>query len=232
MADSREDLLRQAILAAKEGNPSKALELLLAHPLPDTSPDAALYHFTAGAVLLERGQTGRALAHLEKSRALGGSSPQLQAALTRAQAASTGEAAYPWERWADSPWFVPAEMVVLLVALVTSVALWRRRARLFWGLSCWAAACGVVALHAWSNTHAPARAVEACAVRSGPAEDFIRTHELQPGAEVRLLGEPHARSPGWRRVRVTRKQSGWIEERCLLPLRSGSHTPKPRTPSE
>jgi hypothetical protein len=235
MADSRSESLRQAILEAKGGNSSKALELLLASPAADHSPDAALHHYTTGVLFLQSGQAGRALAHLEKSRALGGSGPQLADALSRARMATGGaldQASYPWERFADSSPYVLVEVTALALAVGFSVALWRKRAQIRSAAICWLAAGSLVALQAWSDRREPARALETCALRSGPGEDFVKVRELPPGSELRLIGALHPRSSGWRQVRISRGKTGWLEQRCLLPLRAGSHTPRPRTTSE
>ena len=235
MADSRDENLRQAILEAKGGKSSKALELLLAAPPSDGAQDAALYHYSAGALFLETGQAGRALAHLEKSRSLGGSNPRLAVALERARQAAGGaldQASYPWERFADSSAFLALEIALLATALGASLALWRKRARILPAALCWLAAGFLVCLQAWSSRREPARVLEACSLRSGPGEDFIRVLEVPPGTALRLIGAPHPRSSGWRAVRISRGKTGWLEERCLLPLRARSHTPSPRTPTE
>ena len=65
MADPQAEILRQAVLQARAGQPKEALELLLRNPAQEAGPNASHYHLTVGALLLEQGRPGEAFAHLD-----------------------------------------------------------------------------------------------------------------------------------------------------------------------
>lgn len=232
MAVSQAEALREAVVMARSGNPAKALELLEPREVPDSAPDAALHHFTLGSLYLETGKPGKALAHLEKSRALANSSPEMESNLTLARTraeASTGKgslerATFAWEAWAQSPLFFPSQAGVTVLALGFALRLWQRRSvrggRRTLGalaLATWGMALSFAGLQIWSAARPPARALMETPIRSGPGEDFLVLAHAAPGAELRTLpsaGKLKAR--GWTYVRLSPELSGWAEERNLL----------------
>jgi hypothetical protein len=224
---------------ARSGNPAKALELLEPRKVSDTAPDAALHHFTVGSLYLETGNPGRALAHLEKSRALANSNPEVESNLTlarmRAEASagkgSLEKATLAWEGWAQSAVFFPCQAGVTLLALGFALQLWQRRRarggrRTLGALAVvtWGVALSFAGLQVWTSARPPARALMETPIRSGPGEDFIILAHAAPGAELRTLPSAgEIKAQGWTHVRLNPDVSGWAETRNLLLITRSSN---------
>ncbi len=236
MPPTHAESLREASRLAQGGNPSKALEMLLSS---DPGAGAALHHYTVGAIYLQNGQPGEALAHLLRAKALGASleqiSPALSMARTQAEERTGGggleRASTPLERLGDGPMLFPLESLVATLSLLVALRLWRRPGRgplrrrsLLACLLLLGAALALAVVHGMSLSSPPARAVAQLEVRSGPGEDFPLLGEAQPGAELRITTAQT--SSGWVRVRVSPQLEGWTVSAHVLPL-TGAANPGP-----
>jgi len=237
MADPHADLIRQAVLQARDGHPQEALDSLLGNPAPDSSASASLYHFTVGSLFLRQNQPGKALAHLDASLHRGGARPAGELrdrARTMAEQklgeGSLDRASLPLEQGVDHPLYLPLEGILAVLAATAAVRCLRRgtspgvrrtalrRAAILWLLAL-AGATG----HYWGARFPRARASGTLVLRSGPAEDFLQLGRVDAGAELRVLSEDH----GWMRVRVSPDTSGWIPSSGVLLLKPPSTTPEP-----
>lgn len=241
MPPTHAESLSEAARLAQSGNPAKALELLL--PL-SSGKDAALHHYTLGALYLQNAEPGHALAHLLCAKALGAPSEQIAGALVqarslaeaRAGSTSLERASSPWERVGDSLLILPAESLFATLALVASLRLWRdrersaaRRRRLALCVGLAAAALFLATLHGLSLLSPRARALGSLEVRSGPGEDFPLVGEASSGAELRIAES--APRLGWVRVRVSPQLEGWADASRVLPL-TGALNPGPTEAEE
>lgn len=236
MPPTHAESLREATRLAQGGNPSKALELLQAI---DPGHDAALHHYTLGALHLQLGRPGEALAHLLRAKALGAPAEQVTPTLIQARglaeakagSASLERASTQLERLGDGPIILPLESLFATLALVAALRLWKkpargpaRRRRLLVGSLLAAFALGLAAVHGAALLSPPARALAQLEIRSGPGEDFPLLAEAIAGTELRVTSaSPMA---GWIRVRVSPELEGWAESVRVLPL-TGAMNPDP-----
>jgi len=238
MADAHAELIRQAVLQAREGHSTEALSLLLGSPVPDNHPSASHYHFTVGSLLLRQGRPGEAFAHLDAALHREGHSKSIEEAWSKARLAaesargegSLERASSPVETWVDHPLFAPIEALLAVSAAAAGLQYLRRRnspggrrSILRWALALWGLAAVGYGLHYWGSRFERGRALNGVVLRSGPSEDYLELGQVDPGAELRLL----ARQEGWVRVRVNSEASGWTPASTVLLLKPASTTREP-----
>jgi hypothetical protein len=238
MADAHAELIRQAVLQAREGHAQEALGLLLGSPVPETSASSSHYHLTLGSLLLQLERPGEAFAHLDAALHREGRSKIVEDLWKRAREqaeAKLGEgslerASSPLESWVDHPLFMPVEALLAVGAAAASLQYIRkkgspasRRVIFRWAAGCWVLATLACSIHFWGSRFERCRATTGIILRSGPSEDFIELGRVDPGAELRLL----ARQEQWVRVRVTSETSGWAPASGVLLLNPPSTTREP-----
>jgi hypothetical protein len=238
MADSHAELIRQAVLQARDGHAREALGLLLGNPIPENSASASHYHLTLGSLLLQQGRSGEAFAHLDAALQHEGRSRLIESLWNRAREetekgggeGSLERASSPLEIWVDHPLFMPLEALLAVGAAAASLQFLRkrgspagRRAIFRWAAGFWALAAVACGLHFWGSRFARCRAATGIILRSGPSEDFIELGRVGPGAELRIL----AKQDKWVRVRVSSETSGWAPASAVLLLSPPSTTREP-----
>jgi len=238
MADAHAELIRQAVLQAREGHAQEALSLLLGSPIPDNSTSASHYHLTLGTLLLQQGRSGEAFAHLDAALQREGRSKVLEGLWARARdeaekklgEGSLERASSPLETWVDHPLFTPTEALLAVGAAAASLQYLRKRASpasrrviLRWAAGFWILAVVASGIHFWGSRFERSRAATGLILRSGPSEDFIELGRVDPGVELRIL----AKQDDWVRVRVTAEASGWAPSSGVLLLNPRSTTREP-----
>ncbi len=238
MADAHAELIRQAVLQAREGRTSEALSLLLGSPVPQNHPSASHYHFTVGSLLLRQGRPGEAFAHLDAALHREGHSKSIEELWGKARLAAEGamgegsleRASSPVEIWVDHPLFAPIEALLAVSAAATGLQYLRRRnspggrkSILQWALALWSLAAVGCGIQYWGDRFERCRALSGIVLRSGPSDDYLELGRVDPGAELRILD----RQEGWFRVRVNSETSGWTPSSTVLLLKPPSTTREP-----
>jgi hypothetical protein len=238
MADAHAELIRQAVLQAREGRTSEALALLLGSPVPENHSSASHYHFTVGSLLLRQGRAGEAFAHLDAALHREGRSKTIEELWNQARVAAEGSlgegalerASSPVELWVDHPLFAPVEALLAVSAAAAGLQFLRKRnspggrkSILRWTLVLWSFAALGCGIQYWGSRFEQCRALAGVILRSGPSEDFLELGRVDPGAELRILD----RQEGWLRVRVNSETSGWTPASTVLLLNPPSTTREP-----
>jgi tetratricopeptide (TPR) repeat protein len=215
------------------GKYDDALKELQATP----SEEGAYFH-NVGTVLARLGQSGKALAYLEKANRLEphDASIQKNLRLTRAAVAQTlGEdkldPASTWMEILASR--VPLEELRGTLGLMTLILilLWLRtylRTRSLAGTFARpAGVLGALGLAITASLYVAARAsenhpaailVETQPVRSGPGKSYLELGKVSPGAQVRLLEMSVTSPEAWHQVRFDADAIGWLPESAFLIL--------------
>ncbi|MBU6375561.1 MAG: SH3 domain-containing protein [Bdellovibrionales bacterium] len=235
MATLDADLIRQAVLQARSGQPKEALGLLLAHPPGPSSADASHYHLTVGSLLLDQGRPGEAFAHLDVVLHREGLiKPADDLWLTAREQAelklgrgSLERASNTIEKWVDNPFYLPLEAFLAVLSVAAVVRCYRkgalpssRKIWIRWAVLIWALAFGAGAGQILGSRYPRSRAATEITLRSGPAEDFYELGRVDAGSELRIL----EKNDGWVRVRVTPTVSGWVPSASVLLLTPPSTT--------
>ena len=235
MADFSSEMIRQAVLQARNGHPQEALSLLLGNPPPAGSADAPHYHLTVGSLLLEQGRPGEAFAHLDVViHREGKGKPAVdlwQAARQQTELklgrGSLDRASTSLESWVDNPFYMPLEALLAVLATAAAIRCYRkslspasRRVGLRWAALIWVVATAVGTAQLLGSRYPRSRAASAFVLRSGPADDFFELGQIEAGVELRLL----EKQEGWVRVRVTPEVSGWAPASNVLLLSPPSNT--------
>lgn len=194
-------------------------------------------YYNAGNIYYRLGKTGQALAYYEKARALSPNNPDIKynQELVQETLEKNGALAKDQSLWSGR--IVPLarnvpEIFVDLLLFITTIglALAARRAKLkghnfkkaltdggfMAAVGIWALSCAFVATAALAHrTKLAAIVADLSVARSGPSETFTELFKLPAGSKVEVTGESRE---GWKQVRFSLGNVGWIMEKDLLEL--------------
>lgn len=213
----------------QSGNFEEALKALLA----STIPKDANFYYNLGTTELRLGMNGKAVAHLEKASRMRGYDADAQHNLNAARTALGRvlgtERLDPASTWADlfsdrmaSPEVQGACSLLAFVLLAFATRHYFRFKKAMKGSRetafAWAAA-GLLMLAATLGSatvsfgRPAAFTVERQQIRSGPGDHFLELSQVEAGVTLRLMGP---QSEGWKQVRFSSDQIGWIKGAAIL----------------
>ncbi|MEN9722312.1 MAG: Bacterial domain [Pseudomonadota bacterium] len=227
MADTPNDLIRQAVLKAREGHPQEALEFLLSQTPPASSDLATLYHYTVGQLLLGEGRAREAFAHLDIAAFRDPSKVAISDARNVAQSsiekegglATLNQASSPLEQLTNNPFYLPLEALLAVLAVAIAARCYRKgltpakkRQALVSAVVVWGLAATSVIAHYLGSRFSRGRTATTLVLRSGPSEDFLELQKVAAGTEVRVLES----RGNWIRVRISPSVTGWVPPSNVL----------------
>ncbi len=219
------------------GRWSEALAGLLAHARPNDSS----YYYNLGTTYYQLGNTGLAVANLEKANRIRPHHSDIQANLSLARQSLSQkigserlDPASSWvEQLADQVSFdeVRATLGFFTLALIM---IWiRNYARTqqiktvffhpaaYLGTLALSITLAVYGIRLWANSHPCAILLEKQTIRSGPGDHFQLLEEAELGSKLRILGplsSQEGADENWNQVRYSSEGIGWVKSKSLLIL--------------
>jgi tetratricopeptide (TPR) repeat protein len=215
-----------------QGKYQEALTLLQGNGLKGADD-----YYNAGNCLFKLGKLGLALAHYEKANALAPGHPDIQynLELTSDMLAKSGSLPKDRSFWTGRvvpiARRIPSPVIFLAMTLSSGLVAWfayrtkRRRDRaqrpllsapLLAVVGSWLLVlAGAYSFYLANSTQLGAVVGENAVMRSGPAQTFTELMPLPAGTKVEVLDDSRE---GWRQIRFSLGNVGWIMEKDLLTL--------------
>jgi hypothetical protein len=194
--------------------------------------------YNAANCLYRLGKTGQALAYYEKADLLAPGSEDIRYNLALAEKVLERTGSVTKDRSIWSGYFIPLanrvpeevfNLPLTIVSLLLGVYFFQAKKKnqklsdaiarpgLWALLALWVVFLGgsVAAVAARGASMAAVVSADMAVARSGPSESFTELFKLSPGTKVLITPE---RRDGWRQIRFSLGNVGWIVEKDLLPL--------------